>query len=198
MPEMIEIPSSPMASVYLPFLVEPEARCLRSLLGTGKWDYVLKKTRPFKIDRNPASCDDYQKCIEAGVCTTGLATSCPFGVADVSIENAERYCHWRGAQLPSFEQWQLAIRGFAVTWFEEDDLFDCRGRVGSRCSFAAQSGAIVHVQDDGKFHLEWVREQLCIDNHRVPAGALTSQLGEFGQIMFDDHGEFRCVLEDAP
>jgi hypothetical protein len=105
----------------------------------------LRSTRQigsFSITATPVSVASYRRCVAAGVCDRpgwfGALGCDPAGphadgptfrdelsddqasrtpLTCVSPDQAQRYCKWLGARLPSFEQWVLAARGKNVTRF---------------------------------------------------------------------------------
>jgi formylglycine-generating enzyme required for sulfatase activity len=86
----------------------------------------------FQITKSPISRGDYDKCIGAGACTPGAlrAEFCPKptgredevgpGAEELPMvcateAQAEKYCTWIGARLPTIEEWLVSARGNTVT-----------------------------------------------------------------------------------
>lgn len=81
----------------------------------------------FALDVTEVTVADYRRCHAAGVCTLDPARSsrgCNFArlavdahpVNCVSIAEAEAYCRWRGARLPTADEWQWAAQGRERAW----------------------------------------------------------------------------------
>jgi formylglycine-generating enzyme required for sulfatase activity len=75
-----------------------------------QWHHVALRAPAFRIDRRVVTCADFDRCVDAGACTHKLM-KCKEGLAAAQRPAAEAYCKWRDAQLPSWNEWQLAIRG---------------------------------------------------------------------------------------
>jgi len=71
----------------------------------------------FYIDQFEVTNALYLECAEAGVCTTGGSTRlhnpvfAEHPVMNVTWYEAQKYCEWREASLPSEAQWEKAARG---------------------------------------------------------------------------------------
>ena len=63
----------------------------------------------FAIDKRPVSCADYQRCVARKGCWEEYQHRCDGG--RVTVDQAIAYCLWRGAKLPTLQQWQAAVRG---------------------------------------------------------------------------------------
>jgi formylglycine-generating enzyme len=73
----------------------------------------------FAIDRVEVTVASYRACVRAGVCApTPLALSdarfiaaAELPITSVTYAEAETYCGWRGARLPTEAEWERAARG---------------------------------------------------------------------------------------
>lgn len=76
----------------------------------------------FAIDKQRVSCRDFLDCIRQNGCEAGKyrtyetvvrnpVSVCWGDDAVVDLDQAKGYCAWRGRQLPTFLQWQVAARG---------------------------------------------------------------------------------------
>ncbi len=75
------------------------------------WPDRPQDVAAFAIDKRPVSCADYQVCITQRSCWGKPPDVCWGNRARVTLEQAIAYCQWRGAKLPTLQQWQAAVRG---------------------------------------------------------------------------------------
>jgi formylglycine-generating enzyme required for sulfatase activity len=84
----------------------------------------------FWIDRSEVTVGQYQRCVEAGVCekpagwTDKEMPELDLPVVNVSWFDAETYCKWAGARMPTEAQWEYAARGPESRVFPWGDEFD--------------------------------------------------------------------------
>jgi formylglycine-generating enzyme required for sulfatase activity len=72
----------------------------------------------YSIDRVEVTVEAYRGCVRAGVCSPAplLQTDARFlaprlPITSVTWDEAQRYCTWRGARLPTEAEWERAARG---------------------------------------------------------------------------------------
>lgn len=87
------------------------ARCdaASSVKGASRTPQLIT-VEPFQIDSYLVSCDAFERCVRSGICDEKRSV-CWDGALSAPRESAEHYCKWRGARLPSYLEWQRAVRG---------------------------------------------------------------------------------------
>jgi formylglycine-generating enzyme required for sulfatase activity len=81
---------------------------------------VLDSLPTFSIDRTEVRINEYERCVEIGVCSEpDVGDRCNWDVAGrgdhpvncVDWEQAQTYCAWVGKRLPTEREWEKAARG---------------------------------------------------------------------------------------
>ena len=105
----------------------------------------------FYIDQYEVTNSAYQSCVDAGLCTPPDFPDQPellehLGYYDelspvtfVSWEQAQAYCTWRGARLPTEAEWEKAARGIDGRTYPWGEKIDCSH---------ANYGAILHICEE--------------------------------------------------
>ena len=112
--------------------------------------FTSKVLNTFYVDKYEVTNAEYQKCVSAQQCSspsdTKLGSLSYYGnsvydsypVVWVTRENAEQYCGWRDAYVPSEEEWEKAARGNdqrSYPWGNQTDLTSRANGPGSEDGF---------------------------------------------------------------
>ena len=139
MTRLIQILFMMVIMIYSPFIADADNSVSQVLLPEGEYnlgslyceeeqgnadwcnDEVPRKVKldPFWIDKYEVSNADYRECFIAGVCEPSvLHEDRPQDfnkprqpVVFVNWEDARTYCSWRGGNLPTEAQWEVAAEG---------------------------------------------------------------------------------------
>jgi len=157
---MIFVPSGtfPMGST-LEEIDAAIALCREHYSICNRWYYMREDPQHlvimdgFWIDQTEVTNAQYHLCVEAGVCSPPL--ECKRGestyydqdkadhpVVCVDWFDAQTYCDWAGARLPTEAEWEYAFRGEAGVIYPWGDQFD-----GSRLNYCDANCRETHADD---------------------------------------------------
>jgi formylglycine-generating enzyme required for sulfatase activity len=116
----------------------------------------------YYIDKNDVTVDEYNKCINAGGCTSAYSNCYmwngsrwvigqvgeAFQKGDhpqvcVNWDQARAYCRWEGGDLPTEAQWEKAARGTDGWIYPWGNQFDCNNSCNSVSSCSHSSTCAV-------------------------------------------------------
>lgn len=113
---------------------------------------------PFWIDRTEVTRAQYQVCIDAGICEktpdSDFSTENDQPINRVTWFQAQTYCEWREARLPTEAEWEYAARGperFIFPWGNEFDgsrANHCDSNCGD-ADWASSYNYVNEENDDG-------------------------------------------------
>ena len=132
--------------------LEYDTNCNRSYFSVEQPVHTVELDG-FWIDKTEVTNDQYEQCKEAGVCS-GLGCqdeSQPGGahqpVVCVTWIQAEEYCEWVGARLPTEAEWEYAARGPERRRYPWGDEFD--GKLLNYCDTNCTLGKSDQTFNDG-------------------------------------------------
>lgn len=168
----------------------------------------------FKIDRRTVGCAQWRACVAAGACTEEKQTDCLDDLVLKRHSQAAELCRWRGGRLPTYVEWQRAVRGKSgkVSAFGPGHDLDrsCEpGRPVRRfyntCELTSEDNVITYTADGE----EWTLDIPCTDKKRGRQYALrvtpitrTGRLDRYGVYLVNQAAadaetpgyQFRCVV----
>lgn len=174
----------------------------------------------YKIDRYEVSVPAYYLCMADGVCSRPnmhhgnvLDTNGP--IVNVSWEQAQVYCEWRGGRLPTAAEWEKAARGTDGRFYPWGNDWDSSAK---RNSALGQSPyGVRNMVGQGN---EWVWDEYQVyenlsapiperfmNKHEVRGGAIGYPMGptawtviyrDFREGYGNDSRGFRCVEGRPP
>jgi len=165
--------------------------------------YESRTVAPFSIDYATVTCAEWERCVSQGPCEPSIRPEpprrpeyCGVGAATVRRYEAERFCIWRGAKLPTWAQWHRAARGSRI-----DESVDVVGTCGSAgpdrgagaCAIVSTEGILLVMRNANRG--EWTRELDCVGYRPVPVAVKLDDLwlGEPNTSL--ERAEFRCVFD---
>ncbi|MBA3461692.1 MAG: SUMF1/EgtB/PvdO family nonheme iron enzyme [Deltaproteobacteria bacterium] len=171
-----------------------------------RWNFVPA----FAIDRVPVPCNAYQACVSEGRCPQRELTSCT-GPERVIVDHdaALAYCRQRGARLPTYVEWQRAVRGIQGDLYPTGDTWDeargcfltveppypATGRRPPRpsgCQHTSFDGVV--YQTLSREHAEWTNDTACSPDGNVGPAAAYIWDAELNKVTPSyKQGQFRCA-----
>ena len=166
----------------------------------------------FSIDREVVTCPQYAECVAATACPPLGPMECSSGNkwASVGSNSALAYCRWRGARLPSYREWQRAIRGVEGDVYPTGKTLD-HARICERptrpnddklrrCEHSSAAGVVYAVENSN--YGEWTNEVGCtvdVKGTKIEVAITPKLLSKrLDQFTFDPmDSEIRCA-RDSP
>ncbi|MBE2271177.1 MAG: SUMF1/EgtB/PvdO family nonheme iron enzyme [Anaerolinea sp.] len=140
--------------------VDNNAICERSWFDneTPNGDNTQTFSQPFWIDQTEVTRAQYQECVDAGECeqtpASDYSTQPDQPIIRVTWFQADAYCRWHDARLPTEAEWEYAARGPERWLFPWGDTFD--GTLANHCdrncgeaSWASGYNYVNEENDDG-------------------------------------------------
>ena len=124
----------------------------------------------FYIDKYEVTNHLYKMCVDAGKCTlpakyeSMLPYDNNYPVINVTWFQAESYCEWRGAQLPTEAQWEKSARGKNDWLYPWGNNIDCSLANYNNCSLTTTAvGSYASTSPYGLYDMagnvwEWVAD----------------------------------------
>jgi formylglycine-generating enzyme required for sulfatase activity len=112
----------------------------------------------FWIDQTEVTRQQYQRCVDADVCEAAEAsefsTEPDQPVNNINWFQAQAYCEWRGARLPTEVEWEYAARGTDGWVFPWGDEFDGTraNHCDSNCGEASWASGYLYVNEENDDH----------------------------------------------
>jgi len=186
--------------------------------GSRKYEQVVHELSSFAIDRRRTSCNDYKICADAHACPPigdSMSLRCmDDGLVAVTVAGAKAYCEWRHLQLPSYYEWQAAVRGPEGNLYPGGNTPPAIAMDNSSPARFTTSEGIEYAINDraGEWTRDWecttIRKKLGLLPEGLPSGSngleVTPVVGDTGPInldlpgFFHDGAKFRCVNDHAP
>lgn len=173
-----------------------------------RWNFVPA----FAVDREPVTCNAYQACASEGRCPHQELSSCARPQrAIVDHDAAAAYCRQRGARLPTYLEWQRAVRGIGGDLYPTGDTWDeargCLLTIEPAFAAAANSGraskpsGCQHTSFDGvvyhtlsREHAEWTGDTACSPDGTVGPAAAYIWDADLNKVTPSwPRGQFRCA-----
>lgn len=159
--------------------------------GMGENDETPVRTvtlSPYQIDRTEVTVGHYWQCVEAAVCTPPLSDASAteahyitdpafdnFPVINVTWEQVNDYCNWRGKRLPTEAEWEMAAGWDAGNrskslWPWGNDPAAAKANVGSNAAKGPlavgtnpEDRSVNGILDMGGNVREWVADWYKVD-----------------------------------
>jgi formylglycine-generating enzyme required for sulfatase activity len=143
---MVEIPAGEFTMGSTPEQVDQAvAACVKAGFSCDKTTFADEIPQhqvaldAYYIDQYEVTNARYAECVAAGVCNAPSSTASythdpyygnaefdNYPVINVNWFNANTYCEWRGARLPTEAEWEKAARGTDGRIYPWGDDFDCK------------------------------------------------------------------------